>query len=432
MLTILNRNKHLKTISMKTIIRLKTSVLLIALTGMMQGQINPDITLFGEKVQASSIDPVNSVIRCGTTEYESYLRKTDKNRASEEEFEAWLAPEVEKTQARMASGRISADPIIIPVVVHIIESTMPGLGPNISDARVESQITVLNQDYRRMFGTPGYNTDPVGADIGIEFRLAKVDPNGNPTNGINRVKLNGTWTGTTFETVKPGTQWDPNRYFNIWVCEFGEAASDLLGYAQFPQNSGLGGMEEPPFTANTDGVVISWKAFGSQALVNEGAYLSPYNGGRTLTHEIGHALGLRHVWGDNSSCVYNAQDTTKDYCPDTPPTNTSYGGCQVTAMSCKAGTYAMVRNYMDYSNDACLNIFTQNQKARILTVLQKSPRRLSLTTSNVWLSVDEAKASPETVSLYPNPVRNELNVKLGNSGEYATGYTIYDLKIIHI
>lgn len=125
--------------------------------------------------------------RCSTTEYEEFLQKTFPGRMTVEQFEAWLAPRVEQAKTNKSqNGNI----ITIPVVVHVIRNGQNlGVAPNIVDEQVISQITVMNNDFRRLAGTPGFNSNAVGADTQIQFALAKVDPNGNPTNGIDRVNL---------------------------------------------------------------------------------------------------------------------------------------------------------------------------------------------------------------------------------------------------
>ena len=173
-------------------------------------------------------------------------------------------------------------------------------------------------------------------------------------------------------SIKPQTQWDPTRYFNIWLADLG---GGLLGYAQFPSSSGLPGLNTNGGNANTDGVVVTSSSVGSVANPSSGG---PYNLGRTLTHEVGHWLGLRHIWGDSSAC------TNDDFCADTPDATNSNGGCP-TVDSCPSDGLGadMVENYMDYSNDACLNTFTADQKTRIQAVLANSPRRMELATSTV-------------------------------------------------
>lgn len=337
-------------------------------------------TVFGKPIQHVTSD---NMIRCASTEYEQYLRELDPSRASEKDFEEWLAPKVEavKQQLLQRNAQGVNAVVTIPVVVHVIHSGQAiGTQANISDLRVQSQITVLNQDFRRMAGTPGFNNNPVGADTEIEFCLAQRDPNGNPTNGINRVQIASSSVGESAiqNTIKPQTQWDPTQYFNIWVVQF--SGGGLLGYAQFPSNSGLGGLNTNGGAASTDGVVIDWRCFGSSAIA-PGQYYGGYDRGRTTTHEVGHCFGLRHIWGDEDGCTVNATDSFQDYCPDTPAARWPNESC-VYADTCPADPGAdMKENYMDYTNDTCLNIFTVNQKARMWAVLQNSPRRNTLPTS---------------------------------------------------
>ncbi|WP_374460792.1 T9SS type A sorting domain-containing protein [Chryseobacterium taeanense] len=320
--------------------------------------------------------------RCSSNEYEEYLKNKFPERMTKEQFEAWLAPLVEKTKSNKSqNGNI----ITIPVVVHVIHSGQNvGSYPNITDAQVLSQITVLNNDYRKAFGTTGYNTNPVGADVEIQFAMAKVDPNGNPTNGVDRVNLcRSGWTQAAIDDyVKPETIWDTTKYLNMWTVAFEGTDQSTLGYAQFPSNSGLGGLNVSGGLASTDGVVAAAGAFGSSTY-NDGTFLlyQGYDKGRTMTHEVGHWLGLRHIWGDSSSCVVDATDSNNDYCLDTPAAAAENYNC-VTIDSCPSDPgNDMVENYMDYTPDACMNIFTLNQKARIRTVMDNSPRRVELKTS---------------------------------------------------
>src|SRR5690606_11442518 len=288
-------------------------------------------------------------------------------------------------------------------------------------------ITVLNQDYRRAQNTPGYNNDPVGADTEIQFCLAQRDPQGNATNGINRVNLGNTvWNEYNVETIlKPQTRWDPTKYLNIWVCQFGGDLNGTLGYAQFPIGTGLQGLGGTPTSALTDGVIIGYQYFGSSSLAS-GSYSAPYDKGRTTTHEIGHWLGLRHIWGDNSSCTVNATDSMQDYCPDTPAQDGLNEYCNTNSYSC--GSLDMVRNYMDYTNDSCMNIFTQNQKTRMRTTMQNGVRRASLKTSN---ACTPPTASTEDfglgmISLYPNPTSDMLNIVVPDNYELSGNITIYN------
>jgi hypothetical protein len=318
------------------------------------------------------------IIRCHSTEYEEMLQKNDPQRLNKEQFEAWLSPIVARYKnSKSESGGI----ISIPVVVHVIHNgETVGTAPNITDSQVQSQITVMNNDFRKILGTPGYNSNPIGADIQVQFVLAKVDPSGNPTNGINRVNLGRSdWNGGTSNAtlalvnanVKPTTIWDSTQYLNMWSVNFGSVG--LLGYAQFPSNSTLSGLNANGGSANTDGVVANFATFGSSDY-NDGSFLlsAPYDKGRTMTHEVGHWLGLRHIWGD-APCG-------DDFCSDTPTAHESNEGCP-TVLDCNSAGNEMVENYMDYTDDQCMNIFTVDQKARIITVMNNALRRVSLKTS---------------------------------------------------
>jgi len=357
-----------------------------------------------KKKSTEELAKSNGFDRCSFVEYEEYLQKKDPKRMTTDQFEAWIAPLVEKArQERLTNKSTSGGIVTIPVVVHVIHSGEPyGTGANITDEQVQSQITVMNQDFRRMAGTPGYNTTAVGADTMIQFALAKVDANGNPTNGIDRVNLcYPDWsTGNINGYVKPLTIWDPTQYMNMWSVNFSD--NTLLGYAQFPSNSGIpmpaGG------AANTDGVVANYTTFGS---TDFGTFPmnAPYDKGRTMTHEVGHFLGLRHIWGD-ATCG-------EDYCADTPTAHGANYVCNTNIAGCVSGQLEMVRNYMDYTNDTCMNIFTQNQKDRITAVMNNSPRRVELKTSTKDVAIP----------LFPN----DAEIKLENQcsvDNYCTGYII--------
>ncbi|MEP2026820.1 MAG: zinc metalloprotease [Reichenbachiella sp.] len=269
--------------------------------------------------------------------------------------------------------------IKIPVIVHIIHNGEEiGEGPNITFEQVKSQIEVLNEDYRKKEYTNGFNINSVGADMEIMFFLAEYSPSGNKLAeaGIDRVNggrqewPKGILRNPIETTLKPATFWDPTKYLNIWTVNFGGfTGRDLLGYAQFPSNSGLAGLNSDGGLAETDGVVIGYKYFGSSQKGDFDYIFSPFNLGRTCTHEIGHWLGLRHIWGDGECDV-------DDYCYDTPNASEPSYGCLQNKYSCRS--YDMIENYMDYSDDACMNTFTIDQKSRITTVLNNSPRRKNL------------------------------------------------------
>ena len=347
-------------------------------------QVTPtrEVTLFGKKENVK----VGSVVRCAHTHYEEFLKSKNPNRLSKTEFENWIAPKVLDSKKRdtAAKGLRTNAVITIPVVVHVIHNgDIIGADENIFDEQVISQIRVLNEDFRRRASTPGFNINPVGADVEIEFALARRDPAGVLSNGINRVSLTqANWSLEDIDAiVKPQTQWNPEKYLNIWVVKFSDET--VLGYAQFPSQSRLTGINSNGGAAATDGVVIGYRFFGSSSYFAGGTYGANYDKGRTTTHEVGHWLGLRHIWGDGEEGKVDGC-TVDDFCNDTPNAKEANEGCPTTIVdSCpdSAGV-DMFQNYMDYTDDACMNIFTADQKLRMITVLNNSPRRISLKNSD--------------------------------------------------
>lgn len=300
--------------------------------------------------------------RCATMEVDAYYRQSHPEEGTLEEFERWLAPLVADYKARAATG-YRAPVLTIPVVFHIITD---GAGiDNVPANLVQAQLDQLNLDFRNLAGS----TDPAAADVEVQFCLATLDPLDNimVEPGINRITVHGggPFTRAAIDNIKTTTQWDPDLYMNIWSANL---SGGLLGWAQFPSNSGLGGINANGGAANTDGVVVGAGTIGSVANPGPSA---PYNLGRTLTHEVGHWVGLRHIWGDGACGI-------DDFCADTPESDASNGGCP-NHTSC--GTQDMVENYMDYTNDACMDIFTADQKARVRAVMAASPRRVNLPNS---------------------------------------------------
>jgi len=346
--------------------------------------VNKQAWDFSKSENARNSIEQRGVIRCSSEEYNAALRAKYPSLPSKDEFENWLAPKIEAMRAQRANASVASPNVVIsiPVVVHVIHNgdAVGDGNENISDAQVISQITVMNNDFRKMLNTPG---DGAGVDVEVEFCLAQVDPNGAATNGIDRVDMGQvSWSTADIDTtVKPQTIWDPEQYMNMWSVRF--TNTGLLGYAQFPSNSTLTGLNANEGPADTDGVVAAYSTFGD-INQDDGSFVlnAPYNQGRTMTHEVGHFLGLRHIWGDGDC-------SADDYCDDTPRASGSNFGCP-TVNSCDDTAYGattdpndQVENYMDYTDDTCMNIFTQNQKDRILTVMANSPRRVNLATSTV-------------------------------------------------
>ncbi len=324
------------------------------------------------------------------------------------------------------------DVYYIPVVVHVVHNGEPvGVGPNISLKQIQSQIEVLNEDFRRIRDTRGYNENPAGADTRIEFFLAAYDPEGKVLSepGVDRVEGDravwpkGAVRNPIDRQLKPITIWDPERYFNIWTVNFGGFISrNLLGYTQFPDDSGLEGLDENEGTALTDGIVVGYKYFGSSEKGNFPELFAPYDLGRTTTHEVGHWLGLRHIWGDGDC-------TVDDFCEDTPNAAAPSTGCPEGAISCAA--FDMYENYMDYSHDACMNIFTQCQKSRMRQVLETSPRRKSLVVSEKPTHDQKLTHAPtlsprNTLTVYPNPFIDQITISW-DPGNAPGKWIIYDI-----
>lgn len=374
----------------------------------------------------------NGYVKCLTVENEERLKTLYPNRTNQNDFENWMTTKLKAIKTTRKEGRAINQVFNIPVVVHVIHSGDPiGTDENISDAQVESQIQVLNDDYRRMGTRGGANTTGVAVDTEINFCLAKVDPTGNATNGIDRQNLNisSVNSNTQAENIKTQTIWDPTKYLNMWVFKFGQDPNDskwenTLGYAQFPSSSGLAGMPTNGGAANTDGVVARYNAFGSLDY-NDGSFtlISQYGYGRTMTHEVGHWLGLRHIWGDAADS--NLGCGVDDFCADTPNAKTANFSCNANN-SCTDSPTDMIQNYMDYTNDTCMDTFTQDQKDRMIVVLTNSPRRQELNNSDTCtpLSVEEFKDN--SFSLFPNPVKTELKIT-SKANNLPNGLEIYDI-----
>jgi hypothetical protein len=253
-----------------------------------------------------------------------------------------------------AGGAAPAGPTTIPVVVHVLHRGGP---ENISDDQIKSQIDVLNADFRMKnadIASVPAPFKPSAADAMIEFALASLDPNGQPTNGITRTRTSvpefSSDNAMKFTSEGGHDAWDTTRFLNIWVCpEIMDGPRTLLGYAQFP-----GGLPA------TDGVALIHNAFGTK-----GTAAAPFNRGRTATHEVGHWLDLYHIWGDAVGC------STDDHVADTPVQDReNFGAPAFPHVSCSNAPHGdMFMNYMDYVDDRAMFMFSQGQVARMQATL---------------------------------------------------------------
>jgi hypothetical protein len=308
---------------------------------------------------------------CGTMENYEFLKATRPNYEKEvieynNMLEAYIKKEQHNTQR-------TAAPIIVPVVIHILYQNAT---ENISDLRATEQVTVLNEDFQKQ------NADttlipalfkPLAGSMDVEFVLAQRDPNGNPTNGIVH-KATTVATFSTNNAVKSNAQggddaWDVSRYVNIWVCDLGNS---LLGYGEFPAGS----------LSNTWGLVLNYRYTGKTGAT------APFNKGRTGTHEFGHCFNLRHIWADEPNCAQddNVTDTPQQKgenygIPTFPQGTGATGGC-----CSAAATSSMFMNFMDYTDDAGMQMFSIGQSTRMNAVLNTAPYNI-LQSSNGHIPV---------------------------------------------
>jgi len=317
----------------------------------------------------------------------------------------------QRLRANSKPGAGTAAAVTIPVVVHVVYNTA---AQNISDAQVQSQIDVLNEDFNKLNSdaskVPALFSGAV-ASTGVRFVLAQRDPTGKATTGIVRTQTKiASWSSNdAVKSDKRGGDdaWDATQYLNIWACNLGQG---LLGYAQFP-----GGK------ASTDGVVILYSAFGSRAKFPGGNYTSTYDLGRTTTHEVGHWLNLRHIWGD-ASCG-------NDYVADTPTQQTANYGCPSFPHVTCSNQGDMSMNYMDYTDDACMYMFSSGQSARMNALFAAGGARAGLLTSTGGTApLTGGVVAKAEVSLYPNPATDVLNVSLPESNLAGWSAKVYDAR----
>jgi len=327
----------------------------------------------------------------------------------EQQLQQWIT-------ARGVQRNSSQVIVTIPVVVHVL---WYNVNQNITDAQVLSQLDVLNRDYGRL--NPDTNLVPAAfkpliADIQFQFCMATSDPSGNPTTGIDRRQTSISRIGNGnryYQTSQGGLDiWDPNSYLNFWICDIDGGST--LGYTYLPGT----------VNSNKDGVVIDWQCWGTI-----GSVAAPFNKGRTATHEVGHWFNLEHIWGDEPNCSMDdyVSDTPlqkgENYgCPSYPQTSQSGGRCSAADPS------SMFMNYMDYTDDACMFMFTPGQAARMQASLNVSrPGLLTSLGCNNQSSV--ADLTPSTrASVHPNPSSGTFEFSINNQNSAGCQLIVTDVQ----
>jgi Pregnancy-associated plasma protein-A/Secretion system C-terminal sorting domain len=365
--------------------------------------------------------------RCGFGLAEKNNAKNPAWLRQKAEFEFQIRRDIAKNEG--ANLRVADKLLKIPVVFHVIHNNPVNIigganNANITDEQIKSQIVALNEDYRRKVNTKGFNSNPVGADMEIEFELATKDPNGNPSTGITRTFVDkNTWDFLSEnKAIANRIKWDYEKYLNIWVMR---SDGRTIGYSGFPYDSklvGLGGTAQDILDQNDfDGVIVDYRYVGTCC----GVVGTTYNFGRTLTHEIGHYFGLLHPNGD--------ENCGTDYCDDTPPIESLNNSTSCPALSSTCGGVKrtnMIENYMDYSPDRCMNTFTIDQKKRVRSALSLSIKRQRLLiNSELALGIEPVNANNKSLQISPNPIfqNNNAIVSLQFSGTQNITISVFNM-----
>ena len=296
-------------------------------------------------------------------------------------------------QAAFRGSNAPATVVTIPVVFHVLYKNAT---QNVSDEQINSQLAVLNKDYRKL------NTDfsnvvpaafqPLAADMEVVFVKATVSPSSTATTGITRKSVPSSFIYEDSYYLTAGEPaWDPTNYMNIWIGRFTD--NTLLGFAYLPSSAGEA----------YDGLCIGDQYFGTT-----GTASVPFNKGRTATHEIGHFFGLEHPWGeDGSNCGSVANS---DGVADTPATDNPHYGCPTfpsNSNTCTTTTNgAMFMNFMDYVDDACMAFFTTGQKTIVTNTIATTRNSLL---SSPGLAVNNFEYF-NLIRIYPNPTSDHFMV----------------------
>lgn len=331
-----------------------------------------------------------------------------------EAYDDWYNQVVEI--ANRQASRDSRSKLTIPVVVHVVWKET---AENIADFYITEQMRVLNEAFQRKNSdSTGLRSifQPIAGNPNIEFNLVSIER--VQTNTVFTQGWDGTYDAVKKAATGGSDAWNTSQYLNIWVAylqpsQFGA----ILGYAYPPNGSPNWPSNSGASNANLDGVVVDYHVFR-----HFGSYLGAAVKGKTAVHEVGHYLGLRHIWGDGSCNVDDGLADTPTAASQTPQ------NCDKTRNTCNQGAGDMpdmVENYMDYSSDDCLVAFTKDQANIMRTVLQNYRGGLLLAAS-----VDELEEN--SVSLYPNPSNGTVNYSLDNTIDGSSTVTIFNVSGVEI
>jgi hypothetical protein len=326
---------------------------------------------------------------------------------------ATAIPQVATQQANalVPGSMLSENTIVIPVVVHVIYNSSY---ENISEEQIKSQIAAINADFNRSnadFSKIPSVFSKLSGNANIRFELAKTDPNGRISDGIIRKKSSRLmWSDD--EKIKSSAfggsePWDAKSYLNVWICN---TVPGLSGYASLPGSD-----------PTKDGVVVRYDAFGTTGKIS-----APYHKGRTLTHEVGHWLGLQHLWGDKQCGDDGIQDTPKQR-------NGNSGDPVFPKLTVCNGTAdgEMFMNFMDFTNDASMGMFTEGQKIAMRSQFSSTGKRNSFLVSKglstAWndTQVESPSNVKKQVTIYPNPVvSGSISIALNGSDNTGKHFAI--------
>ncbi|MBT8326245.1 MAG: zinc-dependent metalloprotease [Bacteroidia bacterium] len=356
--------------------------------------------------------------QCGQVEYMDYLETLSpgiKEQADNMYFES----------LRQSQARNKWDAKDTLYTINVVFHVMYNIGEeNLTDEVIKSQMDILNASYRRTNEDTVLTRDifkPVAADVGIQFQLAKVDPNGDSTSGIVRkyTPRSSYVTSQRFATLQAeqvktaangSAAWDTEKYLNIWVCDLSYLGYDLLLGFAYPPTSAPNWPSTSYVNADRQGVVVHYKTVGENSFTT-------LTSNKTLVHEVGHYLGLRHIWGDapaNDRCNHNYDD----FINDTPLAGSSSDapGCNYNKNTCDPlepdDLPDQIENYMDYSPGTCQNMFTSDQAGLMRqNLITYRPGIIALKTYEMGPE-PMPYIPPTETRVYPNPASTFVVVEI--------------------